>query len=82
MISIITTSEMQKKIGEITRNIDKISYIVTNNGKGKVVLLPYFDGCNRFIEEYMEDYEMYQNREKLQKKYQKAFDSGPSDLVI
>ena len=82
MSTIITTTQVQQKIGEITANIGKKSYIVTNRGMGKIVMLPYFDGCDSWIEDYMEDYEMYNNRENLQKEAQQSLDSGLSDLVI
>lgn len=73
---------MQQEIGKISANIGKNAYIVTNKGKGRMVLLPYFDGCDRYLEDYMEDYEMYSNKDKLQKRLQKSLDSGPSDLII
>ena len=73
---------MQKKVGEITANIDKVSYIVTNRGKGKILMLPYFDGCDKWIDEYMEDFEMYCNKEKLQKDGIESMKSGDSDLTI
>lgn len=82
MSTIITTSQVQKKIGKITSSIGKKSYIVTNRGEGKIVMLPYFEGCDEFIEDYMEDYEMLENREKLTKEAQKSLDSGLSDLKI
>lgn len=82
MTTIITTSQVQKKIGEITAGIGEKSYIVTNRGEGKIVMLPYFDGCDEFIDDYMEDYEMLKNREKLVKEAKKSLDSGLSDFKI
>ncbi len=82
MTSIITTTEVQQKIGQITASIDEQAYIVTNRGHAKVVMLPYFPGSNSFIEDYLEDFEMWMNREKLQKELQESLDSGDSDLVI
>ncbi len=82
MTHIITTTQLQQEIGKISANIGKNAYIVTNKGKGRMVLLPYFDGCDRYLEDYMEDYEMYSNKDKLQKRLQKSLDSGPSDLII
>ncbi|MCK9186320.1 hypothetical protein M0P48_02685 [Candidatus Gracilibacteria bacterium] len=82
MVTIITTTHVQQKIGEIAKNIDKTSYIVTNKGEGKVVMLPYFHGCDELIAEYIEDYEMFMNRKSLDKKYKQSVDSGKSDLVI
>lgn len=82
MYKIITTTQVQQRIGEITGNIDKNSYIVTNRGEGRIVMLPYFDGCDEFISDYMEDYEMYKNKEKLEKEFKQSKKSGRSDLVI
>lgn len=82
MSTIITTTQLQQKIGEITANIDKKSYIVTNRGQGKIILLPYFDGCDELVEDYMEDFEIMLNKEKLEKKWQESLNSGESDLVI
>lgn len=82
MATIITTTQLQQRIGEITASINKKSYIVTNRGQGKMIILPYFDGCDRFVEDYLEDYEMYANKEKLQKELMASKKSGRSDLVI
>lgn len=82
MSTIITTTQLQQKIGEITANIDKKSYIVTNRGQGKIILLPYFDGCDELVEDYMEDFEMYANKDKLIREFEKSYNSGPSDLII
>jgi hypothetical protein len=81
-MDIITTTELQKKIGQITDKIGEKYYIVTNRGKARVILLPYFDGCDALIEDYMEDYEILMNKDKLQKWLKKSADSGESDLVI
>lgn len=82
MQSIITTTDLQRNIGEVSDNIDKSFYIVTNRGKGRMVVLPYFDGCDGVISEYMEDFDMYINKNELKKKYKESSDSGLSDLVI
>lgn len=82
MSKIVTTAEVQKKIGKISKTIEIEAYIVTSHGKGKMVMLPYFDGCDEALNDYMEDFEMAQNKEKLQKKYEKSSNSGESDLTI
>lgn len=82
MATIITTSQLQKRIGEISSKIGEKSYIVTNRGEGKMIILPYYDGCDQIMNEYMEDFEMYMNKEKLQKEAEKSMESGRSDLVI
>jgi len=82
MTDIITTREVQKKIGQISSTIEEKNYIVTNHGKGKVIMLPYFDGCDESIVDYMEDYLMYKKKKSLQKRYQDSEKSGKSDLKV
>ena len=82
MTNIITTTQVQQKIGKISDSIEKTSYIVTNRGEGKIVMLPYFDGCDENISAYMEDFEMARNKEVLQKKYADSLKSGKSSLSI
>jgi len=82
MNKIITSSQVQKKIGQLSNNIGKETYIVTVYGKGKIVMLPYFDGCMENMKEYMEDYEMLKNKDKLQKFYTESSESGLSSLSI
>ncbi len=82
MARIITTTQMQQKIGQIADSIETTPYIVTNRGMGKIILLPYYDGCDEIIEDYMEDYEIWKNGDKLEKKWKASLDSGDSDLVI
>lgn len=82
MNNIVTTSEVQKNIGKISNSISENSYIVTNRGKGKIVMLPYFDGCNEIIDEYMEDFEMLKNHKILKQKYKDSHSSGLSNLVV
>lgn len=82
MNRIVTTSEVQQKIGQITKLIDVETYVVTSHGKGKMVILPYFDGCDKNMDDYMEDYEMMKNRESLLGKYGESLDSGESSLIV
>lgn len=82
MTKIITTTQVQQKIGELSNNIVQTTYIVTNRGEGKIVMLPYFDGCDESVIDYMEDYEMAANKENLQARYKTSAKSGKSSLVI
>ena len=82
MPAIITNSELQRNPGKIAKDIGKKPRIVTIHGKPRMVLLPYFEENENLIEEYLEDYEMWKNQEKLQKKYKAASQSGASDLKI
>ena len=82
MTSIVTTKHVQQKIGEISATIAEKAYIVTNRGEGRIVMLPYFDGCDELISEYMEDFEMLKNKEALRKRYEESAKSGRSKLVI
>lgn len=81
-MKIITTTELQQKIGDISKEIEKTTYIVTNRGKAKFVIVPYFDGCNELIEDYYEDFEIHQNKEKLSQRYKESLESGLSDFTI
>jgi len=82
MFKIITVKELQQKIGQISANIKEKNYIITNRGKAKMVLLPYFEGCEEIMEDFIEDCEAYTNREKLEKEFEKSLASGISDFVI
>lgn len=82
MNKIITSSQVQKKIGDLSKNVGEDTYIMTVNGVGKIVMLPYFDGCDENMREYMEDYEMMKNKEVLQDRYRESSKSGASDLVV
>lgn len=82
MPNIITTTEVQQSIGSISSNITRQSYIVTNRGKGRIVMLPYFEGCDDTVNDYLEDFAMVQNAQALKQRYQKSVESGRSSLVI
>lgn len=82
MTKIITTTQVQQKIGELSHSIQEMSFIVTNHGQGKIVMLPYFDGCDENITEYLEDFEMAKNQEKLKIRYKKSSKSGKSSLTV
>lgn len=83
MTHIITTTQVQQNIGKITADIGEMkTFIVTNHGQGRMVILPYFDGCDEDIVEYLEDYEMAKNRETLKKRYAKSSKSGKGALQI
>lgn len=82
MYHIITTTEMQQKIGEISAKIDKTPYLVTKHGKAKMVILPYYEGGHEALEDYLEDYEIWLNRDKLQEEMRRSASSGDSDLII
>ncbi len=82
MTKIISTTQAQKKICEIASNIDSQTYIVTNKGEGRMVIIPYFDGCMDWIEDYLEDYEMMMNKDTLKKRWKESSESGSSGFII
>lgn len=82
MTRIITTTQVQQKIGELSQSINETSFVVTNRGEGRIVMLPYFDGCDEQVAEYMEDFEMAKNRKMLKEKYEKSASSGKSSLIV
>lgn len=77
-MNIITKSDLQKNIGQLKGK----AYTVVNRGKPEFVLLPYFEGADDMIENYIEDFEMYINRKNLDKELKESLESGVSDLII
>ncbi len=82
MLRIITTSELQRSVGKLQEWVTRMTVIVTSRGKPRAVVLPYFEENQAAIDEYLEDYEMYRNREALEEEFRRSVESGPSDLVI
>ena len=82
MAKIITTKQLQQKIGQIGKLIGEHAFIVTNRGDARFVILPYYDGCDEIVEDYMEDFEMFMNKDALEKEWAESIASGESDLVI
>ena len=82
MSKIVTTSELQKKIVQLTSYPEKDFIIVTSRGKAKVVILPYFEDNDEAISDYLETYEMKNNEKNLKARYREASQSQDSDLVI
>ena len=81
MVKIVTTSQLQKKIGQIGVFVANSWVIIVNRGKPNAVLLPYFEHNDDAIALYLEDYEMYQNAEKLRLQLRESAASGMSDLI-
>ncbi len=77
-MTIITKSDMQKNIGSLAGK----AFTVVNRGKPEMYILPFFEGSEELIEDYLEDYEMMMNKDKLQKELQESLDSGESDFSI
>lgn len=82
MAKIITTSTLQKTIGQLASYVSRSWVVVTNKGKPTVIMLPYFDDNEDAIALYLEDYEMNKNAEKLRAELRESEKSGVSDLVI
>ncbi|MSR67674.1 hypothetical protein EXS65_02530 [Candidatus Peribacteria bacterium] len=82
MAKIITTSHLQKTIGQLVSYVAHSWVVVTNKGKPTVVMLPYFDDNEGVIADYLEEYEIDKNRAVLQKRFKESEESGISDLVI
>lgn len=81
-MEIISNTELQKHIGSISKNIENDFFTVTARGKPKMMLVPYFSEGSDMIDDYMEEYLLWKNREKLQAEAQRSLDSGLSDLNI
>ena len=82
MTKIITTSELQQTIGQVTEYASKSPVVVTNRGRAKLMILPYFDDNDDCVASYLEDFEMTRNKELLQSLYRDSAASGESDLVV
>lgn len=83
MLKIIPTTKLQQRIGMISASMaENITFIVTNRGEARIVMLPYFEGCDDNIQEYLEDFEMVKNRENLKKRYKKSAQSGKSSTTL
>lgn len=81
-MKIISTSQLQKNIWSISKDIDSENYTIINRWKPKLVILPYFDDNEEFINDYLEEYEIKINSKKLKKDLQNSLDSWRSDLII
>lgn len=77
-MTIITKSDLQKNIGSLAGK----AYTVVNRGKPEFLILPYCEGSDEFLEDYMEEYEMMKNRTKLKKELQESLESGESHFSI
>lgn len=77
---IISTSKVQKNIAILSDNTN--IYTVINKWEPKTMIIPYFEGLQEVVEDYLENMEIYLNKEKLVKKYQNSKNSGLSDLII
>lgn len=82
MAKIITTTELQKHIGQLLMFVTRSWVVVTRKGRPTAVMLPYFDDNESAIADYLEDYEMHVNREVLDARYKQSVESGRSGLVI
>jgi len=81
-MEIISNSELQKKIGSISKNIDTEFYTVTTRGKPKMMLVPYFDEGRDLIDDYMEEFLLWKNHKMLKEEAEASLKSGLSDLEI
>ncbi len=82
MVKIISTSQLQKTVGQIGSFVANSWVIIVNRGKPNAVLLPYFEQNDSAIASYLEDYEMYQNAQTLRTQLRESEASGVSPLVI
>lgn len=82
MPTIITNSQFQRNPANIATQLDKKGCIVTNHGVPKMVVLPYFEQTDDFMEEYYERFEIYQNQQKIKQDLIASKASGDSDLSL
>ena len=79
-MKIVSTSKVQKNISILSDRENIYTFI--NNGEPKTMLIPYYEGLQDIIEDYIEDLEMLSNKNNLIKRYEESKKSGLSDLII
>lgn len=72
----ITPTKIKNNISIVSDN--STVYTVLEGWEPKTLIIPYID----WIEDYIEDLEMFVSKDKLQKKYEKSIESGLSSLVV
>jgi len=82
MTTIINTTDLQKNVWTVSREIYKKNFIVTNKWRWRLRVLPYFDWSEEYLEEYFENLEIFLNREKLKNQMKESKNSWKSNLVI
>jgi len=82
MPTIITNSQFQRNPKNISEQLDKKGCIVTNHGVPKMIVLPYFEQSDDFMEEYYEQFEMSQNQKALRKELEASKKSGDSGFQL
>lgn len=78
MIKIINTSTLQRNIGQVLKAVQEKPHIVINKSEAKIVLLPYFEGCEDFIADYWRAI----NGHDLKRRYHESLKSSLSDLSV
>ena len=81
MTTIINTTDLQKNVWTVSREIYKKNFIVTNKWRWRLRILPYFDWSDKYLEEYFENLEIFLNREKLKNQMEESKNSWKSNLV-
>ncbi len=82
MPTIITNSQFQRNPRNISEQLDKKGCIVTNHGVPKMIVLPYFEQSDDFMEEYYEQFEISQNQQKLKAELEKSKKGGDSSFQL
>ena len=82
MSTIISNSDLQKNSGKLSRMISEKEVIVTTHGKPKMVIVPYFEENQEWLEDYFEQYEIWKNQKTLKKELSESKKSGKSDFVL
>ena len=82
MTTIINTTDLQKNVWTVSREIYKKNFIVTNKWRWRLRVLPYFDWSDEYLEEYFENLEIFLNKEELKNKMEESKNSWRSNLVI
>lgn len=82
MSQIITNTQFQKNPGALKTSVKKKGTILTIHGVPEMLVVPYFEGSDEWLEEYMEAYEIAQHQQKLQEELSASKASGESAFSL
>jgi hypothetical protein len=82
MATIISNSELQKNPGKLAKIVGEKGVILTTHGVPKMMVVPYYEDSDLWLEDYLENYEIWKNQKMLKQEMSDSKASGISDLII
>ncbi len=80
--TLYSNTEFQKNPGKIAKSIAQKGGIITSHGKPTMLVLPYFEESAEWADQYLEDFEIWKNKQTLQQELQASQESGISDFSL